>query len=60
MVIYKKIIETEMKKVLSGNARKVNNETEKGIPFVVTFHPRLMILQKIIDKNLAASHEPEG
>ena len=60
MVIYKKIIETEMKKVLSRNTREVNNETEKGIPFVVTIHPRLMILQKIIDKNLAASHEPEG
>ena len=41
-----------MKKVLVGNNRKVNNKTEKRIPFVVTFHPRLKILQKIIDKNL--------
>ena len=40
-----------MKKVL-GEYRKVNNKTEKGIPVVVTFHPRLKILQNIIDKNL--------
>ena len=47
-----KIIDTEMNKVLGGNSNKVNNNTEKRIPFVVTFHPRLKILQKIIDKNL--------
>ena len=41
-----------MKKVLVGNNRKINNKIEKRIPFVVTFHPRLKILQKIIDKNL--------
>ena len=41
-----------MKKVLLGNNRKVNNKTEKGIPFIVTFYPRLKILQKIIDKDL--------
>ena len=41
-----------MKKVLGDNNRKVNNKTEKVISFVVTFHLRLKILQKIIDKNL--------
>ena len=32
--------------------KKVNNETENGITFGITFHPRLKILQKVIDKNL--------
>ena len=54
-----KLIDTEMKKVLSGNNRKVNNKTEKGIPFAVTFHPRLNILQKIIDKNFYLLHMNE-
>ena len=50
-----------MKQVLGGNNRKLNNKIEKGIPFVVTFHPRLKIFQKIIDKNLlSASHERGG
>ena len=40
-----------MKKVLLDSNRKVINKTENGIPFVVTFHPRLKILQKIIGKN---------
>ena len=48
----KKLLDTEIKKVLSDNNRKVNNKTEKRIPFIVIFHPRLKILQKIIDKNL--------
>ena len=48
-----------MKKVLDGNNRKVNNKTEKGIPFVVTFNPRLKILQKIIDKNFYLLHMNE-
>ena len=41
-----------MKKVLGGRNRKVNNKTVKRVPFVVIIHPRLKILQKIIDKNL--------
>ena len=41
-----------MKKVLGDNNRKVNNKTEKGIPFAVTSHPKFKILQKIIDKIL--------
>ena len=47
-----KTFDTEMNKFLLDNNRKISNKTEKGIPFVVTFHPRLKILQKIIDKNL--------
>ena len=50
------IIDAEMKKVLCGNSGKVNKKTEKGIPFVVTFHTWLKILQKIIDKNLYLLH----
>ena len=41
-----------MTKFLSDINKKVNKKTEKGIPFVVIFHPRLKILQKIIYKNL--------
>ena len=40
-----KVIDTEMKKVLGDNNRKVNNKTEKGLHFVATFHSRLKILQ---------------
>ena len=41
-----------MEQVLGDKNKKINNKTEKEIPFVVTFHPRFKILQKIIDKNL--------
>ena len=41
-----------MKNVLGDSSRKINNKTEKRIPFVLTFHLRLKILQKIIDKKL--------
>ena len=41
-----------MKKVLGDKNKKVNNKTEKEISFVVTVHPRLKILQKIIAKKL--------
>ena len=41
-----------MKKVLGDKNKKINNKTEKEISFVVTFHPRLKILQKIIHKKL--------
>ena len=41
-----------MKKVLGDNNKNVNNKTEKGIPFLVRFKPRLKILQKIIEENL--------
>ena len=36
-------IGTRMKKILGGKNRKVNNKTEKGMPFVVTFHFRYKI-----------------
>ena len=41
-----------MKNVLDNNNRKVDNKIEKGTPSAVLFHPKLKILQKIIDKNL--------
>ena len=41
-----------MKKVLGDKNRMVNNKTEKGTLFIVIFHPRFKILQKIIDMNL--------
>ena len=34
------------------NNKQVDNKRKKKIPLVVTFHPRLKTLQKIIDKNL--------
>ena len=54
------IIDTEMKKLLCGSNRKVNNKTEKGIAFVVTFHSRLKILQKIIHKKLLSASDERG
>ena len=41
-----KITDSEMKKVLGDSNRKVDNNVEKGIPFVVTSHPRLKIFQR--------------
>ena len=35
----------------SENSR-FNNKQEKGVPFVVTFHPHLKVLQRIVDKRL--------
>ena len=32
--------------------KKINNKTENNLTFVITYHPRLKILQKLIDKNL--------
>ena len=46
-----KIIENEMKKVnFSESRRKTKSAT--GVPFVVTYHPRLKTLGKIIHENL--------
>ena len=46
-----KIIENEMKKV---NFRESRSKTKSaiGVPFVVTYHPRLKTLGKIIHENL--------
>ena len=48
-----KFIKTEMSKVKFdvGNKRS-NNRQKKGVPFVVTFHPKLKVLQNIIKKHL--------
>ena len=48
-----KVIDTEMSKVkFNGVCKRSNNRQEKGIPFVVTFHPKLKVLQNIINKHL--------
>ena len=47
-----KIINTEMSKVKFNVDNKRSNNRKKGIPFVVTFHPKLMVLQNIINKHL--------
>ena len=47
------LIDTEKKKVKFSPPRKnVNTTNSKGIPFVVTFHPLLKGLNKIIKKNM--------
>ena len=47
------LINTEMKKVKFSPPRKnANTKKSKGIPFVVTFHPLLKGLNKIIKKNM--------
>ena len=46
-----KIIENEMKKVNFGESRS-KTKSATGVPFVVTHHPRLKALGKIIHGNL--------
>ena len=46
-----KTVYTEMSKV-NFNIDWSNNRQKKGIPFVVTFHPKLKVLQNIINKHL--------
>ena len=41
-----------MENILGDKKKEVYSKKEKRIPFVITFHPRLKILQEIIDKNL--------
>ena len=48
-----KIINTEMTKVkLNVDNKRSNNRQKRGIPFAVTFHPELKVLQNIINKHL--------
>ena len=52
-----KIINTEMSKVkFNVDNKRSNNRQKKGIPFVVTFHPKLKVLQNIINKHLYLLH----
>ena len=47
-----KIINTEMSKVKFNVAnKKSNNRQKKGVPFVVTFYPKLKIFENIINKH---------
>ena len=48
-----KIIKTEMNKVkLNVDNKRWNNRQKKRIPFAVAFHPKLKVLQSIINKHL--------
>ena len=48
-----KIIDTEMSKVkFNVHNKRSNDRLKKGIPFAVTFHPKLKVLQNIINKRL--------
>ena len=48
-----KFINTEMSKVkFNVDNKRLNNRQKKGVPFVVTFHPKLRVLQNIINKHL--------
>ena len=46
-----KIVENEMKKVNFDDSRS-KTKSATGVPFVVTYHPRLTISGKIIHENL--------
>ena len=48
-----KVINAEMCKVrFNSENRRFNNKQEKEVPFVVTFHSHLKVLQRIVDKHL--------
>ena len=47
-----KFIDTEMKKVKFNYRSKKSDKKETGVPFVLTFHPSLKNLNKIIKDNL--------
>ena len=50
-----KIIENEMKKVNFGESRS-KTKSATGVPFAVTYHPRLKALSKVIHENLNHLH----
>ena len=48
-----KIINAEMSKVkFNVDNKRSNNRQKKGVSFVVTFHPKVKVLQNIINKHL--------
>ena len=47
-----KLIENEMRKVKFGKERIKKAKGVKGIPFVVTYHPQLKNLGRIINQNI--------
>ena len=48
-----KVINTEMSKVkFNVDNKRSNNRQKEGVPFVITFHPKLRVLQNIINKHL--------
>ena len=53
----KHLTDTEMKKVKFKSRERTEKSKSKGKPFVVTYHPSLNCLNKIIWDNLLALHE---
>ena len=47
-----KIVNAEMKKVKLSKSMHKNIKKETGVPFVVTYHPSLKSLNKIINDNI--------
>ena len=47
-----KLIDNEIKKLKFFSAYRQNRERGKGVPFVVTYHPILNSLNKIIPENM--------
>ena len=47
-----KLIENEMRKVKFSKEEIKKAKVVKGIPFVVTYHPQLKNLGRIINKNI--------
>ena len=47
-----KIVNAEMKKVKFSKIVQKNIKKETGVPFVVTYHPSLKSLNKIINDNI--------
>ena len=45
------VIEKEMKKICFSKQGKTSKKVEKGVPFVVTYHPLLNKLTSIIYRN---------
>ena len=46
------MIDEEMKKVKSSEKSSNNSKGSKGVPFVVTYHPSLNCLSRILNENL--------
>ena len=54
------VIDKEMKKVRFSEQGQKSKKVEKGVPFVVTYHPLLSKLSSIIHRNLYLLHTYES
>ena len=46
------VIENKMKKACFSKQGQTSKKVEKGVPFVVTYHPTLNKLSSVIHRNL--------